>query len=104
MRTTDDLIKILLNYKATRGRTNETCVLLLAEIATHTRCLMTDEEFKKFVVYCIYGYGEAPSKNTIDMIIRYVKKNPGWAVAVNKYGKTVKLQDLEQYLPKRKVA
>lgn len=103
MRTNEELLRLLLKFKATRGRTNKIRGLLLTEIAIYMRKILDDEEYREFIMYCILGYGEI-RKATLDIIVYNALRNPGCTVALDSDGKRVTLQDFEQYIPKRKHA
>lgn len=103
MRTNEELLRLLLKFKATRGRTNKIRGLLLTEIAIYMRKILDDEEYREFIMYCVLGYGEI-RKTTLDIIVYNALRNPGCTVALDSDGKRVTLQDFEQYIPKRKHA
>lgn len=103
MRTNEELLRLLLKFKATRGRTNKIRGLLLTEIAIYMRKILDDEEYREFIMYCILGYGEI-RKETLDIIVYNALRNPGCTVALDSDGKRVTLQDFEQYIPKKKHA
>lgn len=103
MRTNEELLRLLLKFKATRGRTNKIRGLLLTEIAIYMRKILDDEEYREFIMYCILGYGEI-RKATLDIIVYNALRNPGCIVALDSDGKRVTLQDFEQYVPKKKNA
>lgn len=103
MRTNEELLRLLLKFKATRGRTNKVRGLLITEIAIYMRKILDEEEYREFIMYCILGYGEI-RKATLDIIVYNALRNPGCTVALDETGKRVTLQDFEQYIPKRKNA
>lgn len=103
MRTNEELLRLLLKFKATRGRTNKIRGLLLTEIAIYMRKILDDEEYREFIMYCVLGYGEI-RKATLDIIVYNALRNPGCTVALDETGKRVTLQDFEQYIPKKKNA
>ena len=103
MRTNEELLRLLLKFKATRGRTNKVRGLLLTEIAIYMRKILNDEEYREFIMYCILGYGEI-RQATLDIIVYNALRNPSCTVAVDSDGKRVTLQDFEQYIPKKKNA
>ena len=103
MRTNEELLRLLLKFKATRGRTNKIRGLLLTEIAIYMRKILDEEEYREFIMYCILGYGEI-RKATLDIIVYNALRNPGCTVALDETGKRVTLQDFEQYIPKKKNA
>lgn len=103
MRTNEELLRLLLKFKATRGRTNKVRGLLLTEIAIYMRKILDDEEYREFIMYCVLGYGEI-RKATLDIIVYNALRNPGCTVALDSDGKRVTLQDFEQYIPKKKNA
>ena len=100
MRTDEELLRLLLKCKATRGRTNKVRVLLMTEIATHVRKILTDEEYREFIIYCIFGYEEI-KEETLNKIVYNVLQNPNWTVALDVDRKSVTLHDFEQYIPKK---
>lgn len=103
MRTNEELLRLLLKFKATRGRTNKVRGLLLTEIAIYMRKILSDEEYREFIMYCILGYGEI-RQATLDIIVYNALRNPSCTVALDETGKRVTLQDFEQYIPKKKHA
>lgn len=103
MRTNEELLRLLLKFKATRGRTNKVRGLLLTEIAIYMRKILDEEEYREFIMYCILGYGEI-RQATLDIIVYNALRNPGCTVALDSDGKRVTLQDFEQYVPRKKNA
>lgn len=103
MRTNEELLRLLLKFKATRGRTNKIRGLLLTEIAIYMRKILDEEEYREFIMYCILGYGEI-RQATLDIIVYNALRNLGCTVALDSDGKRVTLQDFEQYVPKKKNA